>query len=238
MRLLIVASDKLDGQRLRSALHGSGFDLDWAADMHAVKKLLSCRSYVVVVLGSGAVRPAELQTLFEPRNATPPPCILSLCDGKIVNRIAPAAAHDASDPRSWRQGPRVAAERVERILHDALQRDPAPVTGPRGPLLLDQDRLAARRGGEEFRLSPKEFRLLAALVERQGAVMSRPALTAVLCRWGEQIGPTAIEAHIASLRRKLGAEAIESVRGVGVRLNADAIHARFDKLSFSATARR
>jgi hypothetical protein len=56
-------------------------------------------------------------------------------------------------------------------------------------------------------------------------LVSRDALKLALYRWGESVGPTAIEAHIASLRKKLGGDAIENVRGVGFRLLVEEVSA-------------
>jgi two-component system response regulator RegX3 len=75
--------------------------------------------------------------------------------------------------------------------------------------------------GREVHLTPKEFDLLAALAEDPGAVLSRTGLLDDV--WaGEWYGSTrTLDAHVAALRRKVGAERIETVRGVGFRL-ADA----------------
>ena len=74
------------------------------------------------------------------------------------------------------------------------------------------------RQGAEVQLSPREFTLLQLLMERPGTILSRAQLEERLYGWGEEVESNAIEVHIHGLRRKLGAQFILTVRGVGYRL--------------------
>ena len=64
-------------------------------------------------------------------------------------------------------------------------------------------------------LSAREYALLDALLARPGAILSRAQLEEKLYGWNEEIESNAVEVHIHALRRKLGADAIRNVRGVG-----------------------
>ncbi len=77
-------------------------------------------------------------------------------------------------------------------------------------------------GGEPVALSAREFALLEALLARPGAVLSRTQLEEKLYGWNEEVGSNAVEVHLHSLRRKLPAEAIRNVRGVGWMIAKDA----------------
>jgi two-component system response regulator QseB len=70
-------------------------------------------------------------------------------------------------------------------------------------------------GGVPVPVSAHEFSVLEALLQRPGAVLSRSQLEDRLYGWDEQIGSNAIEVYIHGLRRKLGSEAIRTLRGVG-----------------------
>ena len=66
-----------------------------------------------------------------------------------------------------------------------------------------------------MQLSPREFALLHALLERPGAVLSREQLEERLYGWDEEVSSNAVEVHLHNLRRKLGAGMIRNVRGAG-----------------------
>jgi len=71
------------------------------------------------------------------------------------------------------------------------------------------------RDGELVPLSPREFAVLEALMLRPGAVLSRSQLEDRLYGWGESVESNAVEVYIHGLRRKLGHDFIQNVRGVG-----------------------
>ena len=69
-----------------------------------------------------------------------------------------------------------------------------------------------------WHLSPREFALLQLLLERPGTILSRAQLEERLYGWGEEVESNAVEVHIHGLRKKLGADFILNVRGVGYRV--------------------
>jgi two-component system OmpR family response regulator/two-component system response regulator QseB len=71
-------------------------------------------------------------------------------------------------------------------------------------------------------LSAKEFRLMHALLERPGAILSRTQLEERLYGWGEEVSSNAVEVLIHGVRRKLGADVIRNVRGLGWRVSKEA----------------
>jgi DNA-binding response OmpR family regulator len=93
-----------------------------------------------------------------------------------------------------------------------------------GTLTLDPASREVTQGGEPVALSPREFALLEALMTRPGAVLSRAQLEEKLYGWNETVESNAVEVHLHALRRKLGADAIRNVRGVGWTLAPLAPH--------------
>ncbi len=61
-----------------------------------------------------------------------------------------------------------------------------------------------------------------ALLERPGAILSRTQLEERLYGWGEEVSSNAVEVLIHGVRRKLGADVIRNVRGLGWRVSKDA----------------
>lgn len=87
-----------------------------------------------------------------------------------------------------------------------------------GPLRLDPATHEFFLDGTPVNLSGREFSLLHALLEQPGVPLSRAQLEERIYGWNEEIESNAIEVYIHSLRRKLGAEWIRNVRGVGYRV--------------------
>jgi two-component system response regulator QseB len=84
-----------------------------------------------------------------------------------------------------------------------------------GAIELDPASHQARVRGKPASLSAREFALLEALMARPGAVLSRAQLEAKLYGWNDSVESNAVEVHIHALRKKLGADLIRNVRGVG-----------------------
>jgi two-component system OmpR family response regulator/two-component system response regulator QseB len=74
--------------------------------------------------------------------------------------------------------------------------------------------------GERAQLSQREFALLHALLERPGAILSRDQLESRIYGWGEEVSSNAVDVLIHGMRRKLGADVIRNVRGLGWRIAA------------------
>jgi len=88
-------------------------------------------------------------------------------------------------------------------------------------LVLDEENHTAKLGGEELKLAPGEFRILALLVRNRGRVLARGRiLDAVLADDEKSVTERTVDVQVATLRRKLGdwAEHIETIRGVGYRI--------------------
>jgi two-component system, OmpR family, response regulator QseB len=86
-----------------------------------------------------------------------------------------------------------------------------------GPLTLD---LAAHRAvldGREVPLSARELELLAAFMRHPGQVLSRGQLLRLVWNLEFDPGSNVVEVYVGALRRKLGTELIETVRGTGYR---------------------
>ena len=71
------------------------------------------------------------------------------------------------------------------------------------------------QAGAPVALSAREYAVLEALLQRPGAILSRVQLEDRLYGWGGEIESNAVEVYIHALRRKLGTDAIRTVRGAG-----------------------
>ncbi|MFE3442950.1 response regulator [Nocardia sp. NPDC059180] len=89
-----------------------------------------------------------------------------------------------------------------------------------GDLRIDLDERRVWRAGIETQLTPLEFDLLARLARRPRAVLARERLLEEVWDWADAAGSRAVDSHIKALRRKLGADLIRTVHGVGYALEA------------------
>jgi DNA-binding response OmpR family regulator len=89
-----------------------------------------------------------------------------------------------------------------------------------GPLRLDPASGEVWLHGQAVDLSRRELALLAALLQACGRILSADQLKDSLYHFNEEIESNALNVHIHHLRRKLGADLIETVRGLGYRIAA------------------
>ncbi|MFC4066871.1 response regulator transcription factor [Actinoplanes subglobosus] len=118
---------------------------------------------------------------------------------------------------------RVLAARVHALLRRADKATaPAPVPGLRiGDLEINQAERRVLRGGVEVHLTPTEFDLLTHLAGRPRTVVPRERLLSEVWGWADTSGTRTVDSHIKGLRRKLGADLIRTVHGVGYALEVD-----------------
>jgi DNA-binding response OmpR family regulator len=91
-----------------------------------------------------------------------------------------------------------------------------------GDLEINRAERRVRRGGVEAHLTPIEFDLLVHLASRPRAVLPRERLLAEVWGWPDASGTRTVDSHIKALRRKLGADLIRTVHGVGYALEVPA----------------
>jgi DNA-binding response OmpR family regulator len=106
---------------------------------------------------------------------------------------------------------RVLLRRVERAGTAAT---PAPTINHNG-LRIDGASRRVWSGTNEVHLTPTEFDLLSCLVARPGTVLTREILLAQVWGWADASGTRTVDSHVKSLRRKLGADLVRTVHGVG-----------------------
>lgn len=89
-------------------------------------------------------------------------------------------------------------------------------------LELDVETYDVAVAGEKLNLTPSEFKLLKALMQNQGRVLSRDRLIELVQGEGVSVVDRAIDTHVFGLRKKLGSASdfVETIRGVGYRMKS------------------
>jgi two-component system, OmpR family, response regulator QseB len=213
MRVLLIEDDVMIAQGLETALRQMGAVVDWIRDGAQAAAALSAAVFDLVLLDLGLPNRDGISILreFRQRGDATPVIILTARD-EIQNRVAglDAGADDyVVKPFDLDE----LAARIRSVLRRAAGRgDPAI---QHGDLRLDPVTRTVEHKGGPVSLSAHEYAVLEALLQRPGAVLSRAQLEDRLYGWDEPIGSNAVEVYIHGLRRKLGPEAIRTLRGVG-----------------------
>ncbi len=213
MRLLLIEDDAMLGEGVRRALRQQGHAVDWVQDGQSAELALAGEPYEVVLLDLGLPRKGGLEVLqdLRRRGARVPVLILTAQDA-VPDRVAGLDA-GADD---YLVKPFDLHELAARIR--ALQRRSSGHAEPvleLGGLALNPATHEVFLNGVPVALSTREFALLHALLEHPGRPLSRARLEERLYGWGQEVESNAVEVHVHALRRKLGADWIRTLRGVG-----------------------
>jgi len=216
MRLLLAEDDPMIGQAVRAGLHQQGFAVDWVRDGAAAEHALGAGTYDLCLLDLGLPRKEGLQVLkgLRRRGSALPVVIMTARDA-VSDRVEglDAGADDyVVKPFELSE----LAARIRAVLRRQEGRA-SPVIEHLG-VRLNTATHEVLRDGSEVQLSAREFSLLQALMENPGRILSRAQIEERLYGWNEEVGSNVVEVHIHSLRRKLGADFILNVRGVGYRV--------------------
>jgi two-component system response regulator QseB len=209
----LVEDDAMIAQGLQTALRAGGFAVDWMRDGESAAAALRTPAFDLVLLDLGLARRDGLEVLRElRRRGDATPVIVLTARDDIRDRVAglDAGADDyIVKPFDLDE----VTARMRSVLRRAAGRgDPAI---QHGELRLDPVTRTVERAGAPVNLSAHEYAVLEALLQRPGAVLSRSQLEDRLYGWDEPIGSNAVEVYIHGLRRKLGSDAIRTLRGVG-----------------------
>jgi len=215
MRLLLVEDEEAIARGVSDALTRAGFAVDHAGDGETAWIMGGDEDYDVVVLDLGLPRLDGLTVLkrWRDEGRTFPIIILS-ARGAWLDKVEGIEA-GADDYLGKPFEPAELVARVRALVRRNAGHAEAVLRF--GALTLDTRRMKAIVDGAEVNLSPLEYRLLHALAHSGGRPVGAGELSEML-HGIDAADANAIEAMVARLRRKLGAEAIVTRRGFGYAL--------------------
>lgn len=212
MRLLLVEDDEAIAKGVQDALTRAGFTVDHAQDGETAWVMGGDEDYDVVVLDLGLPRLDGMTILRRWRGEGRVfPIIILSARGAWLDKVEGIEA-GADDYLAKPFEPAELVARVRALVRRNAGHAEALLTF--GPLMLDTRRMKALVDGSEINLSPLEYRLLHALAHSGGRPLSAGELAEML-HGADVAEANAVEALVARLRRKIGADVIETRRGFG-----------------------
>jgi two-component system response regulator QseB/two-component system response regulator BasR len=218
MHILLIEDDLDLGRALQSALKVEGLTSEWFRRAVDSPRTIDASVIDCVLLDLTLPDGSGLDLLARWRS-----------DGNLVPIIVITARGEVHDRLAGLDGgaddfvvkPFATAELISRIR--AVMRRSARQASERwslGDIVIEPRKRAVALCGEPLDLSPREFQLLLALAREPGLVLPKGVLAQKMEPLGDPVDFSAIEVHVSNLRRKIGAERIRTVRGVGYMLVA------------------
>ncbi len=218
MRILVAEDDALLGVAVQRALIRVGYAVDWVRTGAHFLLSVATHQYDFVVLDLG-LPDAVGEDLLQRLRAKNPnlPVIIVTARGAVNDRVS-LLDLGADDYLVKPFDLDELTARVRSVLRRVPTSDANEGAFIHGPLRLYPKRHAATLNGQDVTLTHREFWVLEALMRKRNQVLSRGQLEETLYGWGEEVDSNAIEVYVHYLRRKLGADLIQTIRGVGYQL--------------------
>ncbi|MDZ5459786.1 response regulator transcription factor [Azohydromonas lata] len=213
MRLLLVEDDTMIGEAVLDLLRAEHYAVDWVKDGEMAETALRTQTYDLVLLDLGLPRRDGLEVLRGMRaRKDRTPVLITTARDAVAQRIEGLDA-GADDYLLKPYDLDEMLARIRALLRRAAGRA-EPVYEHLG-VALDPATREATVGGQPVVLSAREWAVLEPLIARPGMVLSRTQLEEKLYGWKDGVSSNAVEVYIHGLRKKLGAELILNVRGLG-----------------------
>jgi len=216
MRILLAEDDLSLGESIESWLELDGYAVDRVTRGDHADTALATHNYHCLLLDRGlpGLTGDNLLRRLRERRDTLPVIMITARDA-VRDRIE-GLDLGADD---YLVKPFDLEELSARIRAAVRRRDGQPATELRhGALVLDVAGKQLSLDGQPVPLTAREFAILHALMRHPGHIVSRAQLEEALYSWGDEVDSNAIEVHIYHLRRKLGSDAIKTIRRQGYRM--------------------
>ncbi|SFP94882.1 response regulator [Variovorax sp. 770b2] len=216
MRTLLVEDDEMIGKSLVRGLERSGWAVDWVRDGLLAQSAMADGDYSCVLLDLGLPKADGLEVLRRARSLKDDTPILILTARDGLGQRVEGLDLGADD---YLLKPFELPELLARMRAVVRRRHGASnsIIGS-GNVQLDLTTREILHNGTREVLTAREFALMHAMLERPGAIFSREQLESRIYGWGEEVMSNAVDVIIHNMRRKLGADTIRNVRGLGWRV--------------------
>lgn len=218
MRILVVEDDRELNRQLVAALNSAGYVVDHAYDGEEGYFLGDTESYDAVVLDIGLPKMDGISIVEHWReNSRSMPVLILTARDRWSDKVAgiDAGADDyVTKPFHMEE----VLARLRALIRRASGHASSELVC--GPVVLDTKTSRVTVDDNQIKLTSLEFALLSYLMHHQGEIISRTDLTEHLYDQDFDRDSNIIEVFIGRLRKKLGVDVIETIRGMGYRLKS------------------
>lgn len=217
--ILIADDDAGIRDVLRMACERARFTVSMAVDGQEGLEMAGRLQSDLIVLDIGMPEMDGLEVCREVRKTSAVPILFLTAQGDEIDRIEMGVDDYLSNPFS----PREVVACIRAIVKRTVAATSSKFVLRRGVLMVDPDRHACHVRDTTVVLTSREMDLLVQLMRRPDNVMPRPALVDAVCGTNIHVSDRTMDSHLRNLRAKLSyagcADAIETVHGVGVRMD-------------------
>ena len=217
--ILIADDDAGIRDVLRMACERARFTVSMAVDGQEGLEMAGRLQPDLIVLDIGMPEMDGLEVCREVRKTSAVPILFLTAQGDEIDRIEMGVDDYLSNPFS----PREVVACIRAIVKRTVAATSSKFVLRRGVLMVDPDRHACHVRDTTVVLTSREMDLLVQLMRRPDNVMPRPALVDAVCGTNIHVSDRTMDSHLRNLRAKLSyagcADAIETVHGVGVRMD-------------------
>lgn len=219
MRVLLVEDDRWLGDAVHDQIRKDGHPTDCVVTLADARRHLAAAHYDLILLDLLLPDGRGLDFLKELRasGSTVSVIILTALD-QVTNRIAGLNA-GADDYLVKPFDLSELSARVAAVVR-RYSGNPNPLLKLRD-LCIDTAARNLMRDDVRIDLTASEWAIFEALIARPGMIVSKARLEESLYSFNDEIGSNTIEVHMSRLRKKLGAETIETIRGLGYRFRLE-----------------
>ena len=220
MRILLTEDDHPLANTMLSMLRDGQNTVDWVDDGQQALNALLNESFDLAILDLTLPRVDGLDIVRQVREqGVELPIIILTARSELTEKLQGLDA-GADD---YLTKPFAMSELKARIRAVTRRRSGTRVSGLKvGRLVLDPDSAQLQVGTETFVLPRSELQILHYLMRHPDQVATRRRLEEQLYGWDQGAESNALEVHVHHLRRRLGKQAIRTVRGVGYMLDSKA----------------
>ncbi len=216
MRILLIEDDYVLGEAVRDHVAAAGHGVDWMRRIDTARDALSTVQYDLVLLDLNLPDGRGLDLLGElRRGGAATPVIILTAQDQIAARID--GLNSGAD--DYLVKPFDLDELTARLAAVARRYGGNPNPHLRfGDIEIDMALRTVALGGKQIDLTAREWAVFSRLARNANIVVSKDQIEDSLYAFGAEIESNAVEVYVSRLRKKLGHEAIQTVRGLGYRV--------------------